>query len=102
MNYQFQFQFQDIFAAWPLLLQGTWITIQLSLTATVLDLAVAIVCAWAKTSGPQPLRWAVNAYIELIRNTPFLVQQFFTQPRDARTRNFLGQILSSHHHPGAA
>ena len=75
MNYNFQFQ--DVFAAWPLLLKGTWITIQLSLTATVLGLAVAIVCAWAKTAGPKPARWLVNAYIELIRNTPFLVQLFF-------------------------
>jgi len=73
----YSFQFQDVFAAWPLLLQGTWITIQLSLSATALGLAVAILCAWAKTSGPQPLRWLVNAYIELIRNTPFLVQLFF-------------------------
>ncbi len=75
MNYNFQFQ--DVFAAWPLLLRGTWITIQLSLTATVLGLLVAIVCAWAKTSGPAAARWVVNAYIELIRNTPFLVQLFF-------------------------
>ena len=75
MNYKFQFQ--DVFAAWPLLLQGTWTTIQLSLTATVLGLAVAIFGAWAKTSGPQALRWVVNSYIELIRNTPFLVQLFF-------------------------
>ena len=38
---------------------------------------VAIACAWAKTAGPAPLRFVVNAYIELIRNTPFLVQLFF-------------------------
>ena len=75
MNYTFQFQ--DVFAAWPLLLRGTWTTIQLSLTATVLGLLVAVFGAWAKTSGPKPLRWVVNAYIELIRNTPFLVQLFF-------------------------
>ncbi len=73
----YSFQFADVFAAWPLLLRGTWITIQLSLTATLLGLAVAIVCAWGKTSGPAPIRWGVNAYIELIRNTPFLVQLFF-------------------------
>jgi polar amino acid transport system permease protein len=73
----YNFQFEDVFAAWPLLLKGTWITIQLSLTATVLGLAVAIACAWAKTSGPKAARWVVNAYIELIRNTPFLVQLFF-------------------------
>ena len=73
----YTFQFSDVFAAWPLLLKGTWITVQLSLIATVLGLAVAIGCAWAKTSGPAPLRWVVQIYIELIRNTPFLVQLFF-------------------------
>ena len=70
-------QFADVLAAWPLLLKGTWITIQLSLTATLLGLCVAILCAWGKTGGPTPLRVLVNAYIELIRNTPFLVQLFF-------------------------
>ncbi len=75
MNYQLQFD--AVLQAWPLLLQGTWITIQLSLTATALGLIVAILCAWAKTSGPWPLRVAVDVYIELIRNTPFLVQLFF-------------------------
>ncbi len=75
MNYTFQFA--DVLAAWPLLLKGTWITIQLSLVATALGLAVAIACAWGKTSGPKWLRWVINAYIELIRNTPFLVQLFF-------------------------
>jgi polar amino acid transport system permease protein len=73
----YQFQFADVLAAWPLLLQGTWITIQLSMTAMLLGLLVAVVCAWIKTGGPQPLRWVVNAYIEVIRNTPFLVQLFF-------------------------
>ncbi|MBB6561886.1 polar amino acid transport system permease protein [Acidovorax soli] len=75
MNYQFQFE--SVFAAWPLLLKGTWITVQLSLTATVLGLVVAIACAWGKTSGPAWLRFCINAYIELIRNTPFIVQLFF-------------------------
>ena len=73
----YKFQFGDVFAAWPLLLEGTWTTIQLSLSAMVLGLMLAIVCAWGKTAGPTPLRWLINAYIELIRNTPFLVQLFF-------------------------
>lgn len=73
----YAFQFADVFAAWPLLLKGTWITVQLTLTATALGLLVAIACAWGKTAGPRPLRWAIQFYIELIRNTPFLVQLFF-------------------------
>ena len=28
-------------------------------------------------------------------------EQFFTQPQDPRTKNFLGQILTSHHQPAA-
>lgn len=75
MNYSFQFD--DVFAAWPLLVKGTLNTIELSVLAMLLGLVVAIVCAWGKTAGPRPLRWVINAYIELIRNTPFLVQLFF-------------------------
>lgn len=75
MNYQFEFG--PVLQAWPTLLHGTWVTIQLSLLATLLGLVVAIFGAWGKTSGPAPVRFAINAYVELIRNTPFLVQLFF-------------------------
>ncbi|HAL38868.1 MAG TPA: ABC transporter permease [Polaromonas sp.] len=75
MNYTFQFG--DVFAAWPLLVKGTWSTLQLSLLAMLMGLVVAILCAWGKTAGAKPLRFLINAYIELIRNTPFLVQLFF-------------------------
>jgi len=75
MNYEFQFG--DVFAAWPLLVKGTLSTIELSMLAMLIGLLVAIGCAWGKTAGPKPLRWFINVYIELIRNTPFLVQLFF-------------------------
>ena len=75
MNYTFQFG--PVFQAWPLLLHGTWMTIQLSGLAMLFGLAVAVLCAWGKTSGPAPARALIQVYIELIRNTPFLVQLFF-------------------------
>ena len=75
MNYTFQFT--DVFAAWPLLVKGTLSTVELSIMSMLIGLCVAIVCAWGKTAGPRPVRWLINAYIELIRNTPFLVQLFF-------------------------
>ena len=74
---QYTFQFSDVLKAWPLLVKGSLSTIQLSILSMLLGLLLAIVCAWGKTAGPRPLRWLINIYIELIRNTPFLVQLFF-------------------------
>nr|WP_255543060.1 amino acid ABC transporter permease [Azospirillum sp. INR13] len=59
-----------------MLLGGAWLTIKLSFGAMAIGLVVAILCALGKTSGPKPVRWLINAYIEVIRNTPFLVQIF--------------------------
>ncbi len=73
----YTFQFSDVLKAWPLLVKGSLSTIQLSILSMLLGLVLAIVCAWGKTAGPRPLRWLINTYIELIRNTPFLVQLFF-------------------------
>ncbi len=74
MNYTFQFG--DVWADWPDLLWGTWLTVQLSASAMALGLLVAVAGALGKTMGPKPVRWAVDAYVEGIRNTPFLVQIF--------------------------
>jgi len=70
------FQFADIWAHFGDLLWGAWLTIRLSGLAMGAGLLVAIACAFGKTSGPRPLRWVIDGYIEIIRNTPFLVQIF--------------------------
>jgi polar amino acid transport system permease protein len=70
------FQFGDVWAAWRDLLWGTWLTVQLSAISMVLGLLVAVFGALGKTAGPKPVRWLVDAYVEVIRNTPFLVQIF--------------------------
>ena len=70
------FQFGDVWAAWPDLLWGCWLTIQLSVVSMVLGLLVAVAGALGKTMGPRPIRWLVDIYVEVIRNTPFLVQIF--------------------------
>ena len=36
----------------------------------------AMLLAFLRTAGPRPLRAAIAAYVEFIRNTPFLVQLF--------------------------
>ncbi|MCQ9618077.1 amino acid ABC transporter permease [Paenalcaligenes niemegkensis] len=74
MNYVFQFG--PVFEAWPLLLRGVWVTIQLSVLSMVFGLIIAVLCAAAKINGNGLLRFLVNAYIEVIRNTPFIIQLF--------------------------
>lgn len=73
----YQFNFQPVFGNLDLLLYGAWLTVRLSLMAMVLGLVVSVLGAVAKTSGIRPLRWLVDVYVEVIRNTPFLVQIFF-------------------------
>lgn len=74
MNYKFDFS--DISAAWPELLAGLADTLWLASMAMVLGLVVSVAGAVGKTSGPKWLHWIIQEYIELIRNTPLLIQLF--------------------------
>lgn len=74
---QYQLHFAPVFENFDHLLEGAWITIRLSFLAMLLGLVVGVLGAFGKTSGPAPLRWLINAYVELIRNTPFLAQIYF-------------------------
>lgn len=72
----YSFEFGDVLAAWDELAWGTLHTLWLSALAMLIGLVVAILGALGKTSGPRPVRWLIDAYIEIIRNTPFLIQLF--------------------------
>ncbi|MDC7785148.1 amino acid ABC transporter permease [Rhodoplanes sp. TEM] len=69
--------FWPVLAQWPLLLEGAAWTLGLTAVATLLGSSVGVACAWARVSGPWALRVPAAAYVELIRNTPFIVQLFF-------------------------
>src|ERR671919_326885 len=51
-------------------------TLQLSLITMVLGLLIGVAMALVRTWGPTPLRWLAASYVEVIRNTPLLVQLF--------------------------
>lgn len=74
---EYQLDFAPVLVNGELLLAGAWTTIRLSFGAMLLGTILAVVCAGAKTAGPRPLRWFVDVYVEVIRNTPFLIQIFF-------------------------
>ena len=72
-----EFDFAAVLVDWRLLARGVAWTVGLTAIATLIGMAVGVACAWARASGPAWLRWLVGSYVELIRNTPFIVQLFF-------------------------
>jgi polar amino acid transport system permease protein len=75
MTYQFDFGW--LISSLPVLLKGIRITVQLILIGAVFGVALGIACAWVRALGPKWLKPVVATYVELIRNTPFLIQLFF-------------------------
>ncbi|MCZ2495640.1 ABC transporter permease subunit [Xylophilus sp. Kf1] len=72
-----ELDFPAVLAEWPLLLTGVGWTVGLTAVATVIGLAGGVAFAWSRSSGPTWLKALVGTYVELIRNTPFIVQLFF-------------------------
>jgi polar amino acid transport system permease protein len=73
----YKFDFGWLVEYWPVLLKGIGITLELTLIGGVLGVSLGIACAWARALGPKWLRPVVGTYVEMIRNTPFLIQLFF-------------------------
>lgn len=72
----YTFQFRDVFASWQFILDGLATTLHLSVVTMLFGLLIGIACAAARLYGPPPLRAIVATYVEVIRNTPLLVQLF--------------------------
>ncbi len=72
-----ELDFWAVLAQWPLLLRGMVWTLALTAVSAVLGVLFGIVCAWTRTQGPLWAKPVASAYVELIRNTPFIVQLFF-------------------------
>ncbi|CAB3661665.1 MAG: amino acid ABC transporter permease [Achromobacter sp.] len=73
----YQYDFASVLDYTPVLIKGIGVTVELIAFGAVAGVALGIVCAWVRTQGPRWLRVPVTAYVEVIRNTPFLIQLFF-------------------------
>jgi len=71
------FDFAIVLAQWPMLLTGLALTVGATLAAAMFGTALGVACAWVRVEGPAWARFGVGAYVELIRNTPFIIQLFF-------------------------
>ena len=73
----YQFQWNVIWQNWRLFVEGIWLTIQITAVATVLGLVIGMSMAGLQLLKNRVINSIIQAYIEVIRNTPFLVQLFF-------------------------
>ncbi|KKW68395.1 polar amino acid ABC transporter permease [Lampropedia cohaerens] len=71
------FDLMPVLAQWPILLKGLLLTLLLTAVGTPLGVLLGIACGWLRVHGLGPVRLAVGAFVELMRNTPFIIQLFF-------------------------
>lgn len=75
MNYKLDFT--PVIDGMPDLLMGCLGTFLLAICGMALAIVIGIGGVILRDSKLAPLRWLVKAFVELVRNTPFLVQIFF-------------------------
>ena len=59
-----------------LLMQGLWLTIKVSIIATVFGVLIGLFAGIARVSANPFFRWTAVTYVEIIRGSPLLVQIF--------------------------
>ncbi|MBC8037952.1 MAG: amino acid ABC transporter permease [Rhizobiales bacterium] len=73
----YQLDFGSLVQYFGLFLQGTAVTLGLTAVASVIGIVLGIAGAAASSSKHIWVRRGISGYVELIRNTPFIVQMFF-------------------------
>src|SRR6266480_8030607 len=61
----------------PVLLDGTKVTLIVSILSMVLATIFGFIGALGRLSGFTPIRWIATIYVEVVRGTPILVQLLF-------------------------
>ncbi|WP_336811192.1 ABC transporter permease subunit, partial [Bosea sp. MMO-172] len=73
----YRFDFGPVTAHFGELLWGCLGTFTLALAGMALAIVIGVGGVVLRDSKVAPVRWLVKAFVEVIRNTPFLVQIFF-------------------------
>ncbi|MDO6459372.1 amino acid ABC transporter permease [Granulosicoccaceae sp. 1_MG-2023] len=73
----YEFEFAPVLEYTDLLLKGAFFTIALTAVGAVFGIGLGIIGAVCRAWRLQPFAALFAVYVELIRNTPFLVQLFF-------------------------
>ncbi|MDD2547110.1 MAG: amino acid ABC transporter permease [Burkholderiaceae bacterium] len=69
--------FAPVLGQWPLFFKGLLLTAGLTGLALPLGVALGVACAWLRLNAGWAVRTLVAAYVEVFRNTPFIIQLYF-------------------------
>ncbi len=72
----YEFDFASVLSSWPQFLEGAWMTIWLSFPATVIGFVGGTLLAIGRRGDTRWVARACGIYVEVLRNTPLLVQVF--------------------------
>ncbi|MEN6461455.1 MAG: amino acid ABC transporter permease [Syntrophomonas sp.] len=75
---------------YPLLLNGLWITIEVTVLSLLLAFILGLFSCFMGMSKTTPLRWISKIYVGIIRGTPLLVQVFYIYFAIPQLLQFLG------------
>lgn len=75
MDYQFDFTFLS--THWRDLLDGALLTLRMSVATIVFGFVVGVAFAIVRTQGTPWARRVVTVYVDVIRNTPLIIQTFW-------------------------
>ncbi len=73
----YQFDFAAVLAHSDQLLKGALFTLELTAIGVFAGVAIGVLGAVMRAWHVRPFNWLFSGYVELIRNTPFIVQLFF-------------------------
>lgn len=62
---------------WPVLLEGTWLTILLTFSSMAIAMVLGLAIALARESRLLVMRGLSRAYVDFFRGTPLLLQLFY-------------------------
>lgn len=75
MDYQFDFSF--LATSWRDLIDGALLTLRMSVATIVFGFLLGVALAVARTQGGTLARRIVTGYVDVIRNTPLVIQAFW-------------------------
>ena len=71
-----QFDPTILLSRWPDLLHGFLLTLLIWVTGSILGLILGFAVGLLQTFASRPVRWLCDAYVAVLRGTPFLIQLF--------------------------